>query len=259
MPVSELEEIHIYANSYFTENSFGHRLAQFCDVLKKHSIITWRLLRSMRGKDAPNFTKSITELVAAIGCGDGAEFIFKGIIDEAYKRVTKKPVSSSDFANWLRGQMILLLANQPEKIAPALATIFSSDGSLPDILGYHLDNAATGSTTLLCPYCLARNVTHHMSITPPLNRANILKHFDSQHFNGTLLPKPRRAIGDPADAAQPPSPSLSASPAPSPPPVPAHKKQKRAAASSAAPAPLPPSSPSAPARSTSGTGPPSQL
>ncbi len=276
MPLSQLEEIHIYVNSLFTEYSYGHLVARFCEILKNHSIISWKLLRAMRGKDEQRFTQSISELVAAIGGGDGARYIFSLLIDEAYNRVPTaaqvpkppkqvKPVSSSDFANWLRGQMTSLLAD-PEKIAPALATMIGSDGSLLADLNYHLDNPATGTSTWLCPFCLRLNVQFPIFTTPPLNRANVLKHFDTKHFNRTLLP-PRRATGDSADSAPSPSPSLSPLPSPSLSPLPSPllspsqslKKTKRTAASSEAPSPPPLSSPSAPARSTSGTGAPPHL
>ncbi len=60
----------------FTEYSYGHLVARFCEILKNHSIISWKLLRAMHGKDKQRFTQSISELVAAIGGGDGERYIF---------------------------------------------------------------------------------------------------------------------------------------------------------------------------------------
>ncbi len=241
--VSPVDEIRDSVKAILLHFSSSHLAVPFCDILKKHGIISWAHLRALR-TDAACFPQTTSELIKALGGGEGAAYTLKHIIDAAFAQAAAtpalnkpsnaalmKPITADGFAYWLSLHLPQAFPDQTTYL-DAKKKLLTDNNCLHPELAFQVSDPAKNSYTWLCAFCLHddKPKSKLLKINPPLNRHNLFKHFHNAHFNHTLL------IGE-------------SSP---------NKKAKRAARDSVAAAP---SSPSAPAlaRTASGTGTQSQL
>ncbi len=224
----------------------------------------------MRSKDSATFSirfeQSSSELITALGGGDGAAQILDDVIAEAHNRLplapspptpapaltpararalAKSTLTPAELVCWIRDQLSTLEATTEAQAL--LAVLITPAGLLRPELNFQLD-PHTNKYTWRCPLCTPprdNNVAPTtFKIALPLNRANLFKHAHNMHFNKSLLPSTQASASPSSDSN---SSTTTATPASTP-------KRKRVT-HPVAPTPSLPSSPSALAtRASTSTG-----